>query len=122
MLQKISRGPFYTFLLVHLIAASSGSLAWGQPKLLSGALREPEVVFGTTNTDTTNPKDLLVNCPDGKIAVGGGAAAKVSFFGEAFLTHTHPSGNGWLGRAVGPTGEQWNLGVFAVCVTVGGGQ
>lgn len=77
----------------------------------------------------SDDKDHQVECPEGKLPIGGGAA--VPFFGAtgfvaltvnrpALITDeaTSDSFNGWFARAIevnGGSTQSWGLGVYAIC-------
>jgi hypothetical protein len=55
---------------------AGGSPTWGKPKEEPLVLHDPVIVFEDTSTDTATPKELFVDCPDGKEAISGGVGIK----------------------------------------------
>ena len=82
------------------------------------------VVSLTTASDSVDYKALQVNCPSGKVPVGGGGQT-AGFFGfppDAVAIQTSiPSadGLGWyvVANETLSTGDTWSLGARVVCVT-----
>jgi hypothetical protein len=83
-----------------------------------------EQVSATSPSNSTSPKTASATCPDGKVAVGGGARIQGSFTNIALdesrqhFTRTHE----WVASAheVNPTENTWRLDVYAVCVLASG--
>jgi len=85
-----------------------------------------EVVFGASEADSTPIKSVTVECPPGKVVLGGGgdinlATDSVAIFAEApESTEIGAPPTRWSSGAyeVVPTDEIWSLEVRAVCATV----
>jgi hypothetical protein len=85
-----------------------------------------EVVVGQTATDNTPLKQLRVNCPEGKKALGAGWSVldPTDAILEGNATYFEPSydGSHWLTNAQNRSGfaPQWKLRVRLICATVAG--
>ena len=83
-----------------------------------------EVVVGQTAADATPSKQLRVNCPEGKKALGAGWSVLDSTDAilEGNATYFEPSydGSHWLTNAQNRSGfaPQWKLRVRLICATV----
>jgi hypothetical protein len=86
-----------------------------------------ESVRATSATNSTSPKQVFVNCPAGKRAVGGSARLG-GFINEVALTASSGEGPAagaptqWFAsaREVGAgTAQTWSLRVDAICIAVG---
>jgi hypothetical protein len=88
------------------------------------ALRDLEVILGVSATDSSTPKLVIVNCPPGKLVVGGGARVTGSGANNVrvneFFT-TPPSRTAWTVQAVESpaTGNSWQLTGSAICARTG---
>jgi hypothetical protein len=71
--------------------------------------------------DSTSPKAATVQCPAGKVAIGGGAFISPSD-GTAVLTVTEPTTSpaGWQANAAEPTptASNWKVIAIALCANV----
>jgi hypothetical protein len=106
--------------------ARSAAVAAGFSLCLSGGsaaavLSGYTVETASTSIDPTSPKALEVECPEGRVALGGGVRITGSTL-SASLTATAPIGffvpTGWAGAAHGPplTFQDWGLEVSVICV------
>ncbi len=78
------------------------------------------VIVQKTATSTTGSLGVLVTCPAGKKALGGGGATQTPGAGVSIQnSFPPPGGTSWLvvARATSP-GSGWNFTAFAVCATV----
>ena len=88
-----------------------------------GGLSGVEPVGAAGPLDSTDIKVTRVTCPEGKIAIGGGARMN-GFINVAALHESHQgfsSPHTWLVSAHehGPTDKEWELDGFAICAPVG---
>jgi hypothetical protein len=101
------------------------------PKGEQGAQGAPglsarEIVTATTVTSSSDTKYLVLSCPTGKVALGGGGQvlypAGNHLGSDVALSSSLPSGSGWVVRAVeaGPVAAPgtWQLEGFVVCAAV----
>jgi hypothetical protein len=91
-----------------------------------GIPRDVEIVDGGS-TVTSGDKSAQIECPDGKLPIGGGALAPTTGgTGFVALTTSRPAFvadpiddfNGWRASAIevnGGTNQAWGIRVFAVC-------
>jgi hypothetical protein len=83
-----------------------------------GGLAGYEIVSLNSATNSDDIKRALVNCPAGKVAVGGGAIIQGDFGGVA-LQESEPRADGlaWVAQAheIVATGLEWRLHVTAIC-------
>jgi hypothetical protein len=87
-----------------------------------------EIVSSSTITSSTDTKYLVLACPSGKVALGGGGQvlypAGNHVGSEVALSSSLPSGTGWIVRAVeagvvaGP--GTWQLEGYVVCAALAG--
>ena len=76
-----------------------------------------ETVNSTSANDSSNSKQVIVNCPAGKKVVGGGGNASG---GYAFLFVSQPVASGGWGVVATEsptTSANWTLTAYAICVT-----
>jgi hypothetical protein len=95
------------------------------PDLSAGIPRGVEVVEDLSVSDSAD-KDGQVECPDGKVAIGGGARAPVQAGFVALRTSipattglpTDLGFEGWYAEAIevnGGTAANWRLTLYAIC-------
>jgi hypothetical protein len=85
-----------------------------------------EIVTSATVTSSSDSKYLVLACPSGKVALGGGGQvlypAGNHVGSDVALSSSLPSGAGWVVRAVeaGPVAAPgtWQLEGFVVCASV----
>ena len=85
-----------------------------------------EIVTSLTTTSGTNTKFLVLTCPAGKVALGGGGQVLYpagNWVGsEVALSSSLPNGSGWIVRAIeaGPVAAPgtWQLEGHVVCAAV----
>ncbi|MEL6364215.1 MAG: hypothetical protein AAFR11_05180 [Pseudomonadota bacterium] len=82
-----------------------------------------EVVNEETAVDSTPQKQLIVECPTGKVATGGGWAVldptSAILSGRATTNQPAFDGKHWLVNAINESdfSPTWKLKVWAICVT-----
>lgn len=90
---------------------------------LPGGVSGVTLVFAERGEDTDRFKQVIADCPTGKVAVGGGSEV-VNLDGshisipEVVLDGSFPaSASNWVGQAhaVTPTAEDWTLRVTVIC-------
>lgn len=66
------------------------------------------------NANVSNFSRRYVNCPDGKVAIGGGAEARGD---DSVLNGSFPTddGRGWIGIGHQPGADTVGISVFVVC-------
>ena len=87
-----------------------------------------EIVTSSTVTSSSDTKYLVLACPSGKVALGGGGQvlypAGNHVGSEVALSSSLPSGTGWVVRAVEAgvvaAPGTWQLEGYVVCATIGG--
>jgi hypothetical protein len=80
-----------------------------------------QIVTATSPSNSTSPKTVIVNCPAGKLALGGGADIGVANADLALqLSGPLAAGAGWQARATetDAVGANWTVSVYAICATV----
>ena len=100
---------------------AQGARAQGSPGLAAR-----EIVTSATATSTSNTKFLVLACPAGKVALGGGGQVLYpagNWLGsEVALSSSLPNGSGWIVRAIeaGPVAGPgtWQLEGHVVCAAV----
>jgi hypothetical protein len=82
-----------------------------------GGLAGYEVVFAKSDTNSNTHKEVVADCPNGKLAVGGGPSLGPNDV-EVAVESSHPAGDGWAVSAheVIPTDAAWTLTMQFVCV------
>ena len=101
--------------------------AVGSSKLAAGIPHDIELVSGSSLTNSAD-KSAQVECPAGKLPIGGGAASPTSgATGFVALTLSRPqrsdSGpapniDGWFAQAIevnGGSAQNWGIDVYAIC-------
>jgi hypothetical protein len=88
------------------------------------ALSDLEVILKVSASDSSTPKLVIVNCPTGKLVVGGGARVTGPGANNVRVTDfytTPPSRNVWTVQAVESpaTGNSWQLTGTAICARTG---
>ena len=82
----------------------------------SGGFSGYEVVSGSTAHDLVHEKGLTVNCPAGKLPIGGGVEW-ISTDDDQNLRESYPTATGWAAEGTGDN-EPWSLKVYVICVIV----
>ena len=86
-----------------------------------------EIVYLQTDLDSEPSKTATVDCPVGKLVLGGGALITPSFAdpnrdtAPVVLRSSAPNGDhGWYAKAleIGAYGFEWHLTVYAICANV----
>lgn len=89
-------------------------------------IRGYEIVSDSTRNDNDDYQDLSVECPEGKVAIGGGAGIFWNEEDEDELLPTlvssfmYPDNRGWYAEAVQPEDAEndWHLEVQVICAYV----
>ncbi len=121
------------FLLVHNQIAGRASARRAAGLLIAGiamlatvqlagpsdahALPGLERAFEASNRDNTPFKSVPVDCPQGKLPIGGGFEIEDGFRNDVRLTQSMPSGTRWVVSAAAPPNADytWKLTGFAIC-------
>ena len=79
------------------------------------ALTGLEVVTATSPFDNqTLTKAISVDCPSGKVPIGGGASAQGS---DSFIKASNPTASGWTATAVG--NSNFSVTAYGICAITG---
>ncbi|MEM7413537.1 MAG: LamG domain-containing protein [Myxococcota bacterium] len=105
---------------------ATSSSAWGlevEAICTDAIMLEPVRV--ESEQSPASPKDLSVNCPSGKVPIGGSAIVRGFSTGEAALRISRPKDDvlggppvGWTARAQVDTAPLWSLEVWALCAPI----
>ena len=106
------------------LLALNGQRKFPASVLPTFALSDLEIILRVSATDSSTPKLVIVNCPIGKLVVGGGARVSGSGASNVRVTEffaTPPSRNVWTVQAVESpaTGNSWTLTGSAICARTG---
>lgn len=101
-----------------LVAAVAFALCTTSPFALSASFSEFEQVSDSTPEDTTHYKNLIVPCPPGKTAIGGGAAIFWTTSPTPRLISSFQIGQSWYGEAANRDNQAWRLFVQVNCAVV----
>jgi hypothetical protein len=118
-------------------AVTSSKLASGAvdaSKLAAGIPRDVEFIEGSSGRSSEN-KSVVVECPAGKLPIGGGATAPTfGAGGFVALTASSPTlvdpptsipdtdSNGWFAQAIevnGGSNQSWGISVWLICARLG---
>ncbi len=117
----MTRISFISMALLAVFAVVSGCTGPAGPPGVSGY----EVVVGETAVDSTASKQLRVDCPEGKKALGAGWSVldPTSAILNGRATYFQPAidGSHWLVNAENKSAfaPEWKLRVRVVCASVG---
>ena len=102
----------------ELAVAVAFALCTNAPLALSASFSDFEQVSQLTPEDATHYKNLTVSCPDGKTALGGGAAIFWTTSPTPRLVSSFQIGQSWYGEAASGDKQAWSLFVQVNCAVV----